>query len=250
MPSLYLGSLTPDCWKGRGFAWPVPQYSSPHRRGYFGASFGSGHPAVDIRTERPGLAFSCSSSYRALITATDDSEWVVRFEASHSGGQCDSKGCEVETIFSCGAAITLDQAVPADVTVRAVCEPEESLFATTVPGGAQLTLGPAPDKTEAVVCSPHPEAGAHPVTTIAPRDHLILELCVEPAQPPAADNATLLVAPTPVEIGQELIFIWDVDEAEDFIVGNEMVVSCWTGAGRSLAADTFDAAKPSASGLA
>jgi hypothetical protein len=103
------------------------------------------------------------------------------------------------------------------------------LFATTVPGGAAVTLAPEPDGSEPVICSPVPEpADPPPPATDPARGPLIVDRCIEPPAPPPP-SGPLSVEPAPVPAGGELRFEWTVEAAQRIVVSDEMVVSCWTG---------------------
>jgi hypothetical protein len=109
-----------------------------------------------IRTERVGL-LGCDPEHRAMIVESTGSEWLLRFETRSTGELCDALACESGGLYGCGAVMRLERAVPAGVSVRALCEPDASPFGAAPSGGAESTLGPTADGAPAVICSPRPE---------------------------------------------------------------------------------------------
>ena len=112
-----------------------------------------------------------------------------------------------------------------------MCDPDSSIFATTVPGGAHLTLRQPPDGSESVVCSPTPEPAGTSVATTAPppREHTGVELCGEPPTDTSTASTVLSVEPATVTPGGQLTFRWDVAGRGTYTVGDEIVVWCWDG---------------------
>lgn len=119
-----------------------------------------GDDRATVRTQRSGL--TCGTDHRAVIESSRSDGVVLRFEVRPPGGdaKCDTSLCGVVAggdPFACGVTLTLPARLPTGTDVRSVCQPDLTPYATTVPGGARITLGPSADGSTAVVCSPVPE---------------------------------------------------------------------------------------------
>ena len=108
-----------------------------------------------IRTERSALG--CTTEYRAQMVDSQAGSVLLRFEQRPSSDPCPAVGCVSVEVFDCGVTIALPKSLPAGATVHALCEPERSFYATTVPGGGRPTLTTPPDQSSPIVCSPDPE---------------------------------------------------------------------------------------------
>ncbi len=178
-----------------------------------------------IYAERSTIRSSCAE-HRIVVADDSANPWLLRFESRITAEDCPAAGC-----VDCSLQLSLARAVPPDVEVRAVCDPDSSIFATTVPGGAQVTLRQPPDGSEPVVCSPVPGPIEMLTSTTAqpPREHAGAGLCTEPPSDTVAASGPLRVEPATVSPGGRLRFFWDVAGRDSYTVGDEMVVWCWDG---------------------
>jgi hypothetical protein len=94
---------------------------------------------ASIHTERSAL--DCTSKYRVQVVEAKPDRVLLRLERRPSTEVCDLVGCVSSALFDCGVTIALAEPLPAEAKVQAVCEPEKSLYATSVGGGARPTLG-------------------------------------------------------------------------------------------------------------